>query len=173
MAGNISPAMKSAAYWKEKLILNPHPEGGYFKETYRAQEVFHKEHLPQRFSGDRVHSTGIYYLLSDQDVSKFHRIKSDEMWHFYDGVGVTIYEIDVNGNFKAHKLGLNIDDGELPQVLIKGGNWFGAKVSKPDSYCLCGCTVSPGFHFEDFEMADRENLMQMFPEHRNIIEELT
>ena len=164
---------RSASYWIEKLKMVPHPEGGHFKETYRASEHIRKEHLPERFKGDRNHSTGIFYLLDGEQCSKFHRIQSDEMWHFYDGEGMIVYEIDDNGNLIKNKLGLNIDEGELPQFIIKAGRWFGASVSKPGSYCLAGCTVSPGFHFDDFEMADRKKLLEEFPDHKYIIEKLT
>lgn len=164
---------RNATYWKEKLQMGPHSEGGYFKETYRSGEVSLREHLPKRFSGDRVYSTAIYYLLSNEDSSKLHRIKSDEMWHFYDGAAVNIFVIDDIGNLSVHKLGLNLEEGELPQILIKASKWFGAKVNTPDSYCLCGCTVSPGFHFEDFEMGERKKLLELFPEHRSVIEQLT
>ncbi len=165
--------MRDAKFWIDKLNLIPHPEGGYFKETYRSSEIFKSGHLPERFTGNRNISTSIYYLLGNEDCSKMHRIKSDEMWHFYDGTGIIIYSIDEKGNLTESKLGLNTDEGEIPQVLIKAGDWFGAKVSKPDSYCLAGCTVSPGFHFEDFEMGDRQKLLKLFPEHDDIIKMLT
>lgn len=165
--------MKDAKYWIGKLKLVPHPEGGYFKETYRSEEILKSHHLPVRFAGDRSVSTSIYYLLENEQCSKLHRIKSDEMWHFYDGTGINIYSIDEKGNFTESKLGLNIDEEELPQVLIKAGDWFGAKISKPGSYSLAGCTVSPGFHFDDFELADRKNLLKVFPQHEDIILKLT
>lgn len=164
---------RTAAYWIENLKLVPHPEGGHFKETYRAQEQIKHEYLPSRFKGDRNHSTGIFYLLEGEQCSRFHRIASDEMWHFYDGEGMIVYEIDEDGNIIENKLGLNIKEGELPQFVIKAGRWFGAVVSKPHSYCLAGCTVSPGFHFEDFEMADRKKLSGQYPKHKKIIERLT
>lgn len=165
--------MKDAEYWIEKLKLLPHPEGGYYKETYRSEEIINRDHLPQRFIGHRNISTSIYYLLQNGQFSKLHRIKSDEIWHFYDGCGLIIYSIDNNGKLTKNKLGINIEEGESPQILIKAGDWFGAKVSKPDSYCLAGCTVSPGFHFEDFEMGNREELTKLFPEYLSIINDFT
>lgn len=164
---------RNAEYWIEKLKLIPHPEGGYFKETYRASEIINKEYLPERFPGNRNYKTSIYYLLKGNQTSKLHRIKSDELWHFYDGSGVTIYVIDEKGMLTINKLGLNFDEGELPQIAVKAGNWFGAEVSKPGSYCLAGCTVSPGFDFEDFEMGDRKYLLENFPEFEKIIQRLT
>lgn len=162
-----------AEYWIDKLLLTPHPEGGYFKETYRSDENIRKEHLPEKFSGDRNFFTAIFYLLQKEQCSKLHRIKSDEMWHFYDGSGLTIYVIDDSGKLTEEKLGLNSDEGELPQILIKAGDWFGAKINKQNSFCLAGCTVSPGFHFDDFEMGERNNLLKLFPQHKRIIVQLT
>jgi predicted cupin superfamily sugar epimerase len=165
--------MRDSGFWIKRLKMLPHPEGGFFKETYRSEEVARREHLPDRFSGERNFSTSIYYLLENNQVSKLHRIKSDEMWHFYDGCGLVIYSIDSKGDLNENKLGLNPDQHESPQVLVKAGDWFGAKVSKPDSFCLAGCTVSPGFHFDDFEMGDRNYLLDTFPEHEEIICKLT
>lgn len=164
--------MKDPKYWIEKLGMLDHPEGGFYKETYRSNELI-QSGLPERFKGDRHFSTSIYYLLEGEQFSRFHKIKSDEMWHFYDGSGLNIYEISIDGKLTVHKLGLNIEEGESPQVLIRAGNWFGAKVNKPDSFCLAGCTVSPGFHFDDFELAEKEALLKEFPEHKDIIEQLT
>lgn len=164
---------RSASYWKEKLKMLPHPEGGFFKETYRAEGLIRKEHLSERFKGDRNFSTGIFYLLEKDQCSKFHRIQSDEMWHFYDGDCLIVFEFDEDGNLIENKLGLNIEEGEIPQLTIKAGRWFGARLNKPDTYCLAGCTVSPGFHFDDFEMADRNKLILEFPQNKSIIEKLT
>ena len=165
--------IRDAEYWKVKLHLTPHPEGGYFRETYRAGAVSLRAHLPKGFSGDRAYSTAIYYLLSNKDLSKLHRIKSDEMWHYYDGGGLNIFVIDESGNLSEQKLGLNPDEGQAPQILVEAGKWFGATVTNPDSFCLCGCTVSPGFHFEDFEIGERKKLLESFPKHRTVIEQLT
>ena len=165
--------MKNAQYWVRNLELLPHQEGGFFKEVYRSEGSIKKEHLPGRFKGSRNFSTSIYYLLESGQRSMLHRIKSDEMWHFYDGSGLIIYSIDETGKYSENKLGLETEEGELPQVLIKAGDWFGAKVAQPGSYCLAGCTVSPGFHFDDFELASRSELIKLFPKHKKIIEELT
>ncbi|MBS1517034.1 MAG: cupin domain-containing protein [Bacteroidetes bacterium] len=164
---------RTPEFWKEKLSLNDHPEGGYFKEVYRSVDIVNREHLPAGFNGDRNFSTSIYYLLSGNDTSKFHRIKSDELWHFYDGSTLLIYEIESSGNLKIHRLGTDIEKGDLPQTVIRASNWFGAKPENTDTFCLAGCTVSPGFHFEDFEMADRNYLLKNYPEHSGIINILT
>ncbi len=163
----------NAENYIRKLRLQKHPEGGWFKEVYRSDEEIAGEHLPERFSGSRHHSTSIYFMLTSDTFSAFHRIKSDELWHFYDSSPVTIYMIGSEGNYSEVILGRNIENGEVLQCVIPHGVWFGAKVSEPDSFCLVGCTVAPGFHFDDFELGEREELLRMFPEHTKIINELT
>lgn len=163
----------AAEYYIKKLGLEKHPEGGWFKEVYRSSEEISGEHLPERFSGKRHHSTSIYFLLSSDTFSAFHRIKSDELWHFYEGSPVTIYMISGEGIYSEAVLGRNIENGEVLQCVIPNGVWFGAKVNEPDSFCLVGCTVAPGFHFDDFELGERNTLIKMFPEHNEIITKLT
>jgi len=165
--------MKSPAYWIENLNLFPHPEGGYYREVYRSSENIKQEHLPERFSGSRNYSTSIYYLLNGDVCSRLHRIKSDELWHYYDGSCLSIYEIDGEGDLKIHKLGLDIEKSERPQIIVRAGNWFGAKTENENSFCLAGCTVAPGFDFADFELADRETLLKHYTQHKKIIEFLT
>ncbi|HAX47784.1 MAG TPA: hypothetical protein DCX92_02240 [Bacteroidetes bacterium] len=164
--------MKAEDYIKS-LGLEKHPEGGWFKEVYRSDEETAAEHLPERFSGSRHHSTSIYFLLTSDTFSAFHRIKSDELWHFYEGSAVTIYMIDSEGNYSEITLGRNIESGEVLQCVIPHGVWFGAKVNSADSFCLAGCTVAPGFHFDDFELGEREELLKIFPKHKKIVNELT
>ncbi len=165
--------MKEYELYIKKLSLEKHPEGGWFKEVYRSAETVKPEHLPARFKGERHHSTSIYFLLTGDTYSAFHRIKSDELWHYYVGSAVTIYMIDEEGNYSEITLGSELDMGEVLQCVIPHGVWFGAKVNDPDSFSLVGCTVSPGFHFDDFELADRAELINRFPEHKIIIEKLT
>jgi uncharacterized protein len=162
----------NAEYWINKLGLEKHPEGGWFKETYRAGEEIKKEHLHERYSGPRHHSTSIYFLLTGDAFSAFHRIKSDELWHFYTGSPVTVCMIDDVGNYSEIKIGANPEEGEIFQCVIPKGVWFGAMVKEPDSFTLVGCTVSPGFHFDDFELA-RRSLAEKYPQHKEIIERLT
>lgn len=163
---------QTASFWIETLGLQAHPEGGFFKETYRSTGVIPTTALPNKFSGDRNISTGIYFLLRSEDRSVFHRIQSDEMWHYYDGAPLSIYMLDDNG-LTTFKLGRNISAGELPQIVIPAGTWFGAKLEHENTFTLAGCTVAPGFDFQDFEMAKRETLLRTFPAHRDIIEKLT
>ncbi|MCU0325058.1 MAG: cupin domain-containing protein, partial [Spirosomaceae bacterium] len=158
--------MKPASYWVEKYNMQSHPEGGYFAETYRSSETIGKDALPNRFSGDRSYATGIYFLLEGHHFSAFHRIQSDEMWHFYAGNPLSVYYIDFEGNIQIIKLGNNPDNGEVFQAVVPAGVWFGSKPSELNGYSLVGCTVAPAFDFADFELADRATLIEEFPQHR-------
>jgi uncharacterized protein len=165
--------MNTAEYWIEKLNLQKHPEGGYFSETYRNNESIKKEHLPERYNGDKCFSTLIYYLLKENDLSHFHRLKSDEIWHFYSGSPLIVHLIDENGNYKSVLLGSNIETGEMFQFVIPRNTWFGAEVKDKSSFSLIGCTVSPGFDFDDFELGKKRDLSDKYPRYINIINYLT
>ncbi len=154
--------MQEAKYWIEKLSLQKHPEGGWFKEVYRSEDVIKRVDLCEKFSGDRHVSTSIYYMLEGEEFSSFHRIKSDELWHFYTGSSsIEIIWID-DGILNVEKLGADFEKGERFQVLIPKNKWFAARLTNTLGYALAGCTVAPGFHFDDFELADK-NLLQKFP----------
>ncbi|MFY0651895.1 MAG: cupin domain-containing protein [Cyclobacteriaceae bacterium] len=162
-------AARNAAYWIKELDLIDHPEGGYYKETYRSNyKISHHE-----FRGERNASTAIYFLLVQDNFSAFHRIKSDELWHFYDGDPVSIFVIGKAGNLDCIKLGLNAAKGEVPQAVVSAGCWFASCVDSGGAYGLVGCTVSPGFDFQDFELADRKDLSQLFPQHTELINKFT
>jgi uncharacterized protein len=163
---------KDMAYWIEHLQLSRHPEGGYFRRTYQASEVMGKAHLPGRFQGARVFSTAIYYLLPGGEVSRFHRLKADELWHFHWGSALTLYIIERAGALVEKLLGAAPERGEAFQAVIPAGDWFGAVVEDPASFSLVGCTVAPGFEYQDFELADRQALLATYPQHRWIIERL-
>lgn len=160
--------MNNAKYYVEKLKLQKHPEGGWFKEVYRSKDFIEKETLNSRFSGKRNVSTSIYFLLEKGDFSAFHRIKSDETWHFYDGNKLEIYEISLDGELKTHRLGLDLENGELPQITIPHGHYFASKTT--GDFTLVGCTVAPGFDFEDFEMPTKKELLDLFPKQKEIIQ---
>jgi uncharacterized protein len=185
---------RDADYWIERLQLRPHPEGGYFRETYRADGKIKGEDLVPPYPSDRAFSTAIYFLLKGHEVSKFHRLRSDEVWHYYYGSSLALYVIDPEGRLKKHILGPDAEKGETFQVIVRSGLWFGAKVSPErsfpsvpseaglsavervndaDSYTLIGCTLAPGFDFEDFELARREVLLSTYPTHRDVIVKLT
>lgn len=157
-----------ASYWINKLQLMPHPEGGYYKEVYRSPRVF----LPEAFNATRNECTHIYFLLEHHNFSAFHRIKSDEHWHFYYGNELEVFEIDANsGQLSIHTLGNRNVLSNL-YCTITAGNWFGAKLAdnNPEAYALVGCTVSPGFDFADFELASKDSLAQLYPQHQSFIE---
>lgn len=162
---------KKAQYLKERLDLSELPgEGGYYKETYRSDKTII---LPSETDGERSISTSIYYLLDGTQFSAFHRLKSDEIWHFYIGSSVTLYIINKMENLSEVKLGSNIEKGELFQIQVRAESWFAATVNDISSYALIGCTVSPGFDYLDFELGDRKKLIERYPQHRSIIEKLT
>ncbi len=163
----------TAKYWIDKLKLSRHPEGGYFREIYRSNEFINKKNLPERYSSFRSFSTSIYFLLESSEFSAFHRLKSDEVWHFYEGSPIMIFMIFRSGEFREYILGNNPEKNQVFQALIPKGCWFAAKVIKPDSFSLIGCTVSPGFDFEDFEMGRFEILSKLFPQHSQLIRQLT
>lgn len=162
--------------WVRLLRLQPHPEGGFFAESYRAPETIPHHALPVRFKGDRSFCTGIYYLLNGGHVSAFHRIASDEMWHFYDGCSLSIEVIQPTGEHTRIVLGPDVEAGERLQAVVPAGCWFGAALTHhadDSDYALVGCTVAPGFDFADFEMADREQLIARFPQHKKLIISMT
>jgi predicted cupin superfamily sugar epimerase len=165
--------MNSPKYYIEKLGLTTHVEGGAFRETYRSNLVIPQEILSNDFSGNRNVSTSIYFLLSYGQFSAFHKILSDEIWHFYAGQTLTIYEIETNGNLITHLLGADLEKGETFQCVIKAGNWFGSRCEIANGFSLVGCTVSPGFDFNDFELANKNELSQAFPNLAGLISEMT
>lgn len=156
----------------DQLALQPHPEGGYFKETYRSEHAI-KGDISGAFPEGRQYSTGIYFLLSGNDFSAFHRIQSDELWHFYEGGPLHIFVINEQAGLDIITLGRDITRGEVYQAVVKAGQWFASAPVQPDSFSLVGCTVAPGFDFRDFEMAGRHDLIAAFPQHTAVIERLT
>lgn len=162
--------MKEVDFLVEKLNLIPHPEGGYFFETYRSETIVS---LEQPYAGDRNSSTCIYFLLTSGNPSKFHKIHQDEIWHFYQGSTIHLHIISKDGQYELVKIGTNWEQDETPQYVVKGGNWFASEIIQEDQYALAGCTVSPGFDFKDFEMAERNALLRICPSEEKIISRLT
>lgn len=138
----------------DELILThqllPHPEGGFYKETYRSD-----------------FSTGIFYLLRKGEKSSLHRIKSDEMWHFYGGNSLTVVEISKEGALKETRL-----DKDRVQYVVPAGVWFGAYLETGSEYAFVGCTVAPAFHFEDFELASKDVFLASYPQYVAMIHKL-
>jgi uncharacterized protein len=162
----------NAEYWIEKLKLEAHPEGGHFRQTYKSDLLIAREALPG-FSGARAASTAIYFLLEGRDFSAFHRLRADEMWHFYAGSPLVVHVIGPAASYSSILLGSDPEAGEVFQVLVRTGCWFASHVADWKSWALVGCTVAPGFEFADFEMGKREELAAQYPQHQEIIRRLT
>jgi predicted cupin superfamily sugar epimerase len=154
----------------ERLRLEPHPEGGFFRETYRSSENVPGASLPARFGGERSLSTAIYFLLGPGDFSAFHRILSDETWHYYTGTSpLIVHMLDTTSGYRCIRLGNRPETGEVFQDTVPAGVWFASEPEDPAGYALVGCTVSPGFDFRDFEMANAGGLSASFPDHAELI----
>jgi predicted cupin superfamily sugar epimerase len=162
----------TAAQLIHSLGLLRHPEGGWYRETYRSTGTIPVAALPEGFNGSRPVCTAIYFLLEQGDISALHRIKSDEMWHFYSGAGLTVHVLTEAGDYSTIRLGSACGAGEQFQAVVPAGAWFGAEVTG-GAYALVGCTVAPGFDFADFVMAEREDMLHRYPHHAALIERLT
>ena len=199
-----------ARRWIEALRLVPHPEGGWFRATYRAGRELSADTSAQVYDGTRPLCTAIYYLLAGSEVSLMHRLPGDELWHHYAGDGLTLHllleaddcasEPAADGSYRALRLGSDLAAGQEPQALIPGGCWFGATIdglgnpddpdvldnpgkrgdidnrddlTAPNPYALVGCTMAPGFAYEDLELAERGRLCAIFPVHADLITRLT
>ena len=160
---------QDAGEWLRRRALVPHPAGGFSRQTYRATDPVAAGHLPARFGGERSLSTAIYFLLPAEEVSALHRIKSDEVWHFYAGASLDLFVIDAAGGLTTTRLG---PEGPF-QALVPAGAWYGAALSEGAGWALVGGTVAPGFDFADFELGERAELLRAFPQHRALIERLT
>ena len=147
---------ETASYYVDTLHLKPHPEGGFYREIYRSAS-----------------STAIYFLLEGDRFSAFHRIPSDELWHFYSGHPLIVHVIDPTGQYSEILLGSDPTQDEVFQAMVPAGHWFAASLKNPDTFALVGCTVAPPFEFATFEIAARRELAAEFPQHRNVIESLT
>lgn len=158
----------------EKFNLISHQEGGFFQLLYEDQFILSKKTLPQKYNGDRTLWNGIYYLLPPQSKSIFHRIRMNELWNFYSGGDLELFEIDQNGTLTKTILGTNINDPlVLPAHVVQNGNWMAAKPICKDSFSFVSCITAPGFTFDDWEEGKRSLLMEKFPQHSDLIIELT
>ena len=151
----------------QQLQLQPHPEGGFYTETYRSTQ------LVQTPRGPRPASTAIYFLLTAGHFSAFHRIASDEAWHHYEGDVVHIHVINEGGQYQFITLGKDAAAGEVQQAMVPAGAWFASETMGALGYALVGCTVAPGFDFADFELAERDALVEDYPQYRLLVERLT
>jgi len=149
-----------------QLQLKPHPEGGYFAETYRSNWEVSTDH------GSRSLMTCIYFLLTSENFSKFHQIKSDEMWFYHEGSPLTVHILSEKG-YEKLLVGPSDREGHLPYQLVKNGLVFGSTVDQEHSYSLISCVVAPGFDFKDFKLFTTDELLEKWPEHEGIIDKLT
>ncbi|PSL41927.1 hypothetical protein B0H99_101173 [Planomicrobium soli] len=158
----------NADYWIEQLQMEEHPEGGYFKQSFKSEELI----SPASHPGMRHLYTSIYFLLRSENISHFHQLLSDELWYFHAGSSLTVHIIDPTGEYRQEKLGLTIEKGEKPQVLVEKGSIFGSSVDTADTFSLVGCMVTPGFDFTDFKLFSQQELLEQFPQHEEVISRL-
>jgi predicted cupin superfamily sugar epimerase len=164
--------MRDKNFWINELGLEEHPEGGYYREVYRSKEMIKVRYEEAQIEKKRNLFTSIYFLLTKEKFSAFHRIKSDELWHFHEGDSILIHSIDPKGILQSRVLGKDLANGEQLQLVVSAGEWFASEVTEGGEYSLVGCTVAPGFDFSDFEIADSE-LKKQFSEHSELIDRLT
>jgi len=157
----------------ERLHLQRHPEGGWYRESYRSADIINAAALPERYGGSRYICTCIYFLLERGDISALHRIKSDELWLYHAGAPLVIQIITPDGEHREMIVGADDVDGASFQAVVPAGCWFGAEVSGPGEYALVGCIVAPGFDFTDFELGRGESLLSQFPRHASVIRRFT
>lgn len=157
----------AAATWIRRLRLEPHPEGGYYRRTYRSRTP-----LPGH-DAERVVMSAIQYLLPGSDISRLHRLGADESWHFFTGSPLELVMIDADGRLERVILGPAVEEGQQFQAVVPAGRWFGARVRDPAGWTLVGCTVAPGFEYSDFEFGERVHLIARFPRHASLIETFT
>lgn len=169
--------MNASNYSREELVeildLQPHPEGGFFRETYRSQHVIPNGVLHGNHEGDRHYGTGIYFMLTSDAFSAFHRIEQDELWFFHQGAPIELHMISPDGEHSKHIIGNDLLKGERPQLLVPATYWFAARVLGESSFALVSCTVSPGFDFRDFVLPSRDTLTGLFPKHADLIAAFT
>ena len=166
------PDADDAAMLINLLGLTPHPEGGFYRETYRSAETIPGDVLPERYTGDRAHATAIYYLLTDEGCSRFHRVASDEAFHFYDGDPVEQIHLFPDGRSAVVTIGRDFAAGQQPLVVVPRGVWQGARLSAGGEWALLGTTVAPGFDFDDYEHGDADMLAASWPAQAEMIRSL-
>lgn len=160
--------MTASADLIRRLDLLPHPEGGYYRETYRAADA-----VTRGDGARRSASTAIYYLLCDGAWSTWHRIRSDELWHFHAGDALLVHVLTPDGAYHCLRLGDALKDPDAAfQAVVPAGSWFAAELADQASYALAGCTVAPGFEFSEFELADAAELQRLHPAQAGLIARL-
>jgi hypothetical protein len=164
----------TAAELKKLLKLEPHPcEGGWFIQTWRAEEIIPKMALREGCPSERAAGTAIYYLLEPHTFSELHRLASDEIFHFYLGDPVEMLQLWPDGTMRTFVLGHDLAAGMRVQLEVPKGVWQGSHLVAGGSFALLGCTVSPGFDYADYETGKREVLLPQYPEAEAMIRALT
>ena len=164
-------SIRTASYWARRLRLHRHLEGGWYAETYRSETRLPAEALPAIYAGPRAAVTSILFLLERGDVSRLHRLRSDELWNFHAGDPLALHVVTPDGAYFRTVLGPDPDQDHTFQAAVAAGCWYGAETT--GEWSLVGCTVAPGFDFADFELAKRDDLLALCPERRDVIERLT
>jgi uncharacterized protein len=164
--------MQTPEYWISHLNLTAHPEGGYFSEIYRNKEVISDTELTQKYSGKRNLATSIYFLLKHGEVSKLHRLKSDEIWYYHYGSPLIVHVFH-EGKYTQYQMGCDASKNEVFQVILPASSIFGAEVETPNGFTLVGCMVSPGFHFDDFELISKTKFETIYHADHKLINRLT
>ncbi|BDR55505.1 cupin domain-containing protein [Xylocopilactobacillus apis] len=159
--------MKKEDYINQ-LKLEPHQEGGWFRQIYASDEQF----FDSASNDQRYYYTSIYFLLDDNNCSHFHRLNHDELWYYHDGAPITIHCISQSGEYYAVKLGKDVQNGEVLQFKVPKNTIFASEVNEPESFCLVSCVVSPGFDYHDFELMHKGDLLKEYPKYSQIIERL-
>ncbi len=156
----------------DKFNMKVHPEGGYFGDGFRSTEFLRSDQLPKRYSGPRNVYSSIYFMVTKDRPSRFHRLKTDEIWHFYSGDTLTLHLIHDHGKYECIELG-NREEHERFQFLAPKNTWLAAGCNGKEGYSLMGCSLAPGFEYDDFELADKEQLLKEYPQIEAIISEFT
>lgn len=170
---NFQSRLKIIEELVNKLRLLPHPEGGYYRETYRSDGLIKEFDLGNGQTGNRNYCTAIYFLLTQGNFSAFHRIRQDEIWHHYQGGAIRLHMIDPIGQYQEILIGNDLDKGQHPQFVVPAGYWFASEVVQDGAYALVGCTVSPGFDFADFELAKADELSGRWPQYEELFRRLS
>ncbi|MDZ5784197.1 cupin domain-containing protein [Marinococcus luteus] len=161
--------MTTADQWITQLALEPHPEGGLFRQTMKSEET-----VTTPDGRTRAQYTSIHFLVRSGEPSRLHQLQSDEMWYYHTGFPLDVHMIHPeSGHHEILTLGPNPANGEVLQGVVPKGIIFGAEVREPEQFALVSCVVVPGFDFADFELLKRDELITNYPEHRELIGRLT
>ena len=164
---------KSVSYWTAKLNLIPHPEGGYYRETIRSEEVLPGNYTHSGIGGPRSLFTTIYFLLEEGQFSAFHKLQADEIWFFHAGGPLDVHIISREGLLKTFTLGMEPEEQQHFHLLVEQQQWFASTPKTNSGYALVSCVTAPGFDFADFELANRSALVEAYPQHEALIRAYT